>query len=119
MGHRDSCDDLRGVRWGVLGAGRISHRFASSLKEVDGARLVAAAGRTPSHVEEFCGAFSIDAAHSYATADDSGDAAYDALIADPDVDNLLGSSTWHACALGLSGTARGKGRAVRKAGRFE
>ena len=62
MGHRDSCDDLREVRWGVLGAGRISHRFASSLKEVDGARLVAAAGRTPSHVEEFCRAFSIDAA---------------------------------------------------------
>ena len=86
MGHRDSCDDLREVRWGVLGAGRISHRFASSLKKVDGARLVAAAGRTPAHVEEFCRAFSIDAAHSYATADDSGDAAYDALIADPDVD---------------------------------
>lgn len=90
MDHRDSCDDLREVRWGVLGAGRISHRFASSLKEVDGARLVAAAGRTPSHVEEFCRAFSIDAVHSYATADDNGDAAYDALIADPDVDE----STW-------------------------
>ena len=88
MDHRDSCDDLREVRWGVLGAGNISHRFASSLKEVDGARLVAAAGRTPSHVEEFCGAFLIDAAHSYATADDSGDAAYDALIADPDVDAI-------------------------------
>lgn len=88
MGHRDSCDDLREVRWGVLGAGHISHRFASSLKEVDGARLVAAAGRAPSHVEEFCRAFSIDAAHSYATTDDSGDAAYDALIADPDVDAI-------------------------------
>ncbi len=49
---------------------------------------MAAAGRTPAHVEEFCRAFSIDAAHSYATADDSGDAAYDALIADPDVDAI-------------------------------
>ncbi|MFR7798656.1 MAG: Gfo/Idh/MocA family oxidoreductase [Collinsella sp.] len=49
---------------------------------------MAAAGRTPSHVEEFCRAFSIDAAHSYATADDSGDVAYDALIADPDVDAI-------------------------------
>lgn len=57
MGHRDSCDDLREVRWGVLGAGHISHRFASSLKKVDRARLVAAAGRTPSHVEEFSGRF--------------------------------------------------------------
>mgnify|MGYP002231648832 CR=1 FL=1 len=120
MGHRDSCDDLREVRWGVLGAGHISHRFASSLKEVDGARLVAAAGRTPSHVEGFCRAFSIDAAHSYATADGSGDAAYDALIADPRCRrNLLGSSAWHAYALGLSRAARRKGRAVRKAGRFE
>lgn len=90
MGHRDSCDDLREVRWGVLGAGHISHRFASSLKEVDGARLVAAAGRTPSHVEEFCRAFSIEAAHSYATADDSGDAAYDALLPIP----MSTQSTW-------------------------
>ena len=96
MGHRDSCDDLREVRWGVLGAGHISHRFASSLKEVDGARLVAAAGRAPSHVEEFCRAFSIDAAHSYATTDDSGDAAYDALIADPDVDAIY-LALPHAC----------------------
>ncbi|MFR9006347.1 MAG: Gfo/Idh/MocA family protein [Collinsella aerofaciens] len=117
MGHRDSCDDLREVRWGVLGAGRISHRFASSLKEVDGARLVAAAGRTPSHVEEFCRAFSIDAAHSYATADDNGDAAYDALIADPDVDVIYlalphGMHARWACRCGR------KGRAVRKAGRL-
>ena len=80
MGHRDSCDDLREVRWGVLGAGHISHRFASSLKEVDGARLVAASGRTPSYVEEFCRAFSIDAAHSYATADDGGDAVTKTLL---------------------------------------
>ena len=80
MGYRDSCDDLREVRWGVLGAGHISHRFASSLKKVDGARLVAAAGRTPAHVEEFCRAFSIDAAHSYVTADDGGDAAYDGVL---------------------------------------
>lgn len=65
MGDRGLRNDSREVRWGVLGAGNISHRFASSLKEVDGARLVAAAGRTPSHVEEFCRAFSIDAAHSY------------------------------------------------------
>lgn len=88
VGDRGLRDDSRDVRWGVLGAGRISHRFASSLKEVDGARLVAAAGRTPAHVEEFCRAFSIDTAHGYASADDSGDAAYDALIASPNVDAI-------------------------------
>lgn len=88
MGDRGLRNDSRGVRWGILGAGHISHRFASSLKKVDGARLVAAAGRTPAHVEEFCRAFSIDAAHGHASVDDNGDAAYDALIADPDVDAI-------------------------------
>ncbi|MFQ9334845.1 MAG: hypothetical protein ACLR1Y_06255, partial [Collinsella aerofaciens] len=47
MGDRGLRNDSREVRWGILGAGHISHRFASSLKKVDGARLVAAAGRTP------------------------------------------------------------------------
>lgn len=110
MGYRDSCDDLREVRWGVLGAGHISHRFASSLKKVDGARLVAAAGRTPAHVEEFCRAYSVDAAHSYVTADDGGDAAYDALIADPDVDAIYlalphGMHTRWACRALRAGKA--------------
>lgn len=81
-------DDSRDVRWGVLGAGRISHRFASSLQAVDGARLVAAAGRTPLHVDEFCDTFSVDACHRYASLDGRGEAAYDALIADPDVDAI-------------------------------
>ena len=110
MGHRDSCDDLREVRWGVLGAGHISHRFASSLKEVDGARLVAAAGRTPAHVEEFCRAFSIDAAHGHASVDNNGDAAYGALIADPDVDAIYlalphGMHTRWACRALRAGKA--------------
>ena len=88
MDDRGLHDGSRDVRWGVLGAGRISHRFAKSLQAVDGARLVAAAGRTPSHVEEFCRAFSIDDGHGYASADDSGDTAYEALVADPDVDAI-------------------------------
>lgn len=88
MGDRDLRDDSRDVRWGVLGAGHISHRFASSLKKADGAQLVAAAGRTAAHVEDFCRAFSIDAAHCHVSVADSGDAAYDALIADPDVDAI-------------------------------
>ena len=88
MDNRVFREDSRDVCWGVLGAGRISHRFASSLQAVDRARLVAAAGRTPSHVEEFCRAFSIDGARGYASADDNGDVAYEALIADPDVDAI-------------------------------
>lgn len=70
--------------------GRWAHfsSFAPSLKKVDGARLVAAAGRTPAHVEEFCRAFLIDAAHGHASVDDNGNAVYDALIADTDVDAI-------------------------------
>lgn len=110
VGDRGLRDDSRDVRWGVLGAGRISHRFASSLKEVDGARLVAAAGRTPAHVEEFCRAFSIDTAHGYASAHDNGRAAYDALIADPDVDAIYlalphGMHTHWACRALRAGKA--------------
>lgn len=110
MGHRDSCNDSREVRWGILGAGYISHRFASSLKKADGARLVAAAGRTPAHVEEFCRAFSIDAAHGHASVDDNGNAAYDALIADPDVDAIYlalphGMHTRWACRALRAGKA--------------
>lgn len=98
--------------------GHISHRFASSLKKVDGARLVAAAGRTPAHVEEFCRVFSIDAAHGHVSVDDNGNAAYDALIADPDVDAIYLALPHGMHALGLSRAARRKGRAVRKAGRL-
>lgn len=110
MGDRGLRNDSREVRWGILGAGHISHRFASSLKKVDGARLVAAAGRTPAHVEEFSRAFSIDAAHSHASADDNGDAAYDALIADPDVDAIYlalphGMHTRWACRALCAGKA--------------
>lgn len=110
MGDRGLRNDSREVRWGILGAGHISHRFASSLKKVDGARLVAAAGRTPAHVEEFCQAFSIDAAHGHASVDDNGDAAYDALIADPDVDAIYlalphGMHTRWACRALRAGKA--------------
>lgn len=110
MGDRGLRNDSREVRWGILGAGRISHRFASSLKKVDGARLVAAAGRTPAHVEEFCRAFSIDAAHGHASVDDNGNVAYDALIADPDVDAIYlalphGMHTRWACRALCAGKA--------------
>lgn len=110
MGDRGLRNDSREVRWGILGAGHISHRFASSLKKVDGARLVAAAGRTPAHVEEFCRVFSIDAAHGHVSVDDNGNAAYDALIADPDVDAIYlalphGMHTRWACRALRAGKA--------------
>lgn len=54
--------------------------------------------------------FSIDAAHGHASADDSGDAAYDALIADPDVDAIYlalphGMHTRWACRALCAGKA--------------
>lgn len=41
------------VRWGILGAGKIAHRFAASLAQVEGAELVAASRRTLGKAEAF------------------------------------------------------------------
>ena len=74
----------------------------------------------PAHVEEFCRAFSIEAAHSYATADDSGDAAYDALIADPDVDAIYLALPHGMHAHWVCRALRaGKAVLCEKTGRFE
>jgi predicted dehydrogenase len=63
-------------RWGILGPGRIAHRFAQALEAVEGARLQAVASRSAERAQDF--------ARQYAVPD-----AYDsdeALAADPSVD---------------------------------
>ena len=63
-------------RWGVIGPGRIAHRFAQALDEVEGARLVAVASRSLERGREFAQRYGASAYY------DSNEA----LAADPEVD---------------------------------
>ena len=69
------------IRWGILGAGNIAHRFAASLAHVEGAELVAASCRT----QEKAVAFLAQVPHA---ADATAYAGYDALLTDERIDAL-------------------------------
>ncbi len=76
------------IGWGILGAGRISSRFAAALAHVEGAQLVAIAGRTAAKLDAFAETYPVDKDHRYASAEDDGAAAYQALIDNPAVDAI-------------------------------
>jgi len=65
-------------RWGVLGPGRIAHRFAQALEDVDGAELQAVASRSAERAQDFAQKYGARAAY------DSDEA----LAADPAVDAI-------------------------------
>ncbi len=69
------------IRWGILGAGNIAHRFSASLAHEDGAQLVAAACRTQEKAE----AFLTEAPHA---ENARAYGSFDALLADPEVDAI-------------------------------
>lgn len=66
----------RGVRWGIVGTGRIAAQFAADLRLVEGARLEAVAGRDRARAEAF----------ARATGAARAVEGYEALIADPEID---------------------------------
>lgn len=69
------------VRWAILGAGNIAHRFAASLAHVDDACLVAASCRTQEKAAAFLAEVPCaEGARAYA--------GHDALLADADVDAI-------------------------------
>ncbi len=64
------------IGFGILGAGRISTRFAKVLKTVEGVRLAAVAAREKARAEAFAAPYAGAAAYG----------GYDALLLDPAVD---------------------------------
>lgn len=75
----------RVIRWGIIGAGNIAHRFAKSLESEPHSRLVALSCRSESKARAFAQEFGVDAAHAYADGKD-GSEAHEALLADSEVD---------------------------------
>jgi len=64
------------IRWGILGAGRIARKFASDLKLVSDAQLVAIGSRSMDSAEEFAAEFPLQYKHD----------SYEALAANENVD---------------------------------
>src|SRR3954468_24691234 len=64
------------LRWGILGTGRIAHSFAAALAETDSGALVAVASRDQAAADRFGAEFGAPHGH----------AAYERLLADPDVE---------------------------------
>lgn len=77
---------MDGLRWGIMGAGGIAHRFARALEHVDGASLAALSGRSAARLERFAAEFPVDASRRYASAEDDGERAHQMLVDDPEVD---------------------------------
>jgi len=67
---------MKAIRWGILGAGRIARKFASDLRFVEDAELVAVGSRSKESAEEFSKEFPVKYAHD----------SYEALAQNPEVD---------------------------------
>ncbi len=64
------------IRWGILGAGRIAHKFASDLRLVNDAQLIAVGSRNIKTANEFADQYNAPHRHD----------SYEALALNPDVD---------------------------------
>jgi len=67
---------MKTIRWGILGAGRIARKFASDLKLVEDAELIAIGSRSKQSAEGFSKEFPVKYVH----------ASYEELAQNPDVD---------------------------------
>lgn len=71
------------IRWGILGAGRISRKFASDLSLVADAKLVAVGARTKEGADTFAAEFNIPHSHG----------SYEELVNNPEVDIIYIGTT--------------------------
>src|SRR5258708_20881500 len=67
---------MKTIRWGILGTGRIAHKFASDLKYVEDAALIAVGSRSQQPADDFAKEFAAKFAHD----------SYEALAQNPEVD---------------------------------
>jgi predicted dehydrogenase len=67
---------MKTIRWGILGAGRIARKFASDLKLVEDAELIAVGSRSQQSADEFSNEFPVKYSHD----------TYEALVQNPEVD---------------------------------
>ena len=67
---------MKTIRWGILGAGRIARKFASDLKLVADAELIAIGSRSKQSAEEFNKEFPVRYSHY----------TYEELAGNPEVD---------------------------------
>lgn len=67
---------MKSIRWGILGTGKIAHRFAEDLGLLPDAELTAVGSRAQATAETFGDTFGISRCH----------ASYEALVRDPEVD---------------------------------
>jgi predicted dehydrogenase len=73
---------MKKIRWGILGCGNIAKKFASDLRYVEGAELMACGSRSQSVADEFAKQFTIPHSHN----------SYEALVNDSDVDVIYVAS---------------------------
>jgi predicted dehydrogenase len=66
----------KAIRWGILGPGAVSRKFAAGLRSAEGAELVAVGSRSRERAERFASEFGVRRAH----------AGYDALAGDDGID---------------------------------
>ncbi|WP_299062339.1 Gfo/Idh/MocA family oxidoreductase [uncultured Polaribacter sp.] len=67
------------IKWGIIGLGRIAHKFATDLATIENAQLVAVASRSQENANDFATKFNVKKAYnSYAdlAKDDGVDAVY-------------------------------------------
>jgi len=72
------------LRWGIIGPGRISGKFAKGLEALEDAELVAVGSRAKERADKFVEEFVEEFADASSAPNTHG--SYEALAADPDVD---------------------------------
>ncbi|MBI4976118.1 MAG: Gfo/Idh/MocA family oxidoreductase [Spirochaetes bacterium] len=73
---------MKRIRWGILGTGKIAHKFATAMAQAKNVELIAVGSRQESTAKAFADEFKIPHRH----------ASYEALVRDTDVDAIYVAS---------------------------